>query len=300
MPSIFAYQLKRLAAFALAQAINFQTKAAKLRLARIEMSFGAICYLDSIEQRATHAILMLHGAGAEKESWLSFAQHLGQTRRIVIPDLPGHGNSGADLSLNYDIAHQTSRVLEFMNGLHLEKVHLIANSMGGAIALQLASLHPERLASLQLIDSAGAQRTPGAVAAMFKDGASNPLMAVRSLADFKLLMNTAMNKAPYIPGFLLAVLADRKIARASIDEKIYCDIARDLDQRAILERIAVPTSIIWGAEDRILHVDDAALLHEKIAGSEKLILQGLGHVPMVEAPKLLASHCLRFLKALQG
>ncbi|MBA5690471.1 alpha/beta fold hydrolase [Rugamonas apoptosis] len=298
MPSIFASQLKRLAACALAKAIDYQTKAAKLRLVSVEMSFGTICYLDSIEQRAKHAILMLHGAGAEKESWLSLAQHLGQTRRIVIPDLPGHGNSSADLSLNYDISHQTSRVLAFMNRLDLEKVHLIANSMGGAIALRLASQHPDRLASLQLIDCAGAQSTPDTITAMFKDGTNNPLVAVRSLADFKLLMNTAMSKPPYIPGFFLAVLADRKISRASIDEKIYRDIARDLDQRAILERIAVPTSIIWGAEDRILSVEDAALLHEKIAGSEKLILEGLGHVPMVEAPKLLASHCLRFLNAL--
>jgi pimeloyl-ACP methyl ester carboxylesterase len=299
MSSIFVYQLKRLAAFVLDQAINYQTKAAKLHLARIEMSFGDIRYFDSIEQHTTCAILMLHGAGAEKESWISFAQHLGQTRRIVIPDLPGHGSSSSDLSLNYDIAHQTSRVLEFMNGLHLEKVHLIANSMGGAIALRLASLHSERLASLQLIDSAGVQSTPGSIATIFKDDANNPLMAVRSLADFKLLMNTAMSKPPYIPGFFLAVLADRKIARASVDEKIYNDIAHDLDQRAILERITVPTSIIWGANDRILHIDDASLLHEKIAGSEKLILEGLGHVPMVEDPKLLASHCLRFLNALR-
>lgn len=300
MPSIFARQLKRLAAFALAQAIDYQTKAAKLRLARIEMSFGAICYFDSIAQHATQAILMLHGAGAEKESWLSFAQHLGQTRRIVIPDLPGHGSSSGDLSLNYDIAHQTNRVLEFMNGLGLEKVHLVANSMGGAIALRLASQHPERLASLQLIGCAGAQSTSEASAAMFKEGVSNPLVAVRSLADFKLLMHTAMSKPPYIPGFFMTVLADRKIARASIDEKIYGDIARDLDQRAILGRITTPTSIIWGAQDRILPVEDAAFLHAKIVGSEKLILEGLGHAPMVEDPKLLASHCLRFLAAVEG
>jgi abhydrolase domain-containing protein 6 len=60
----------------------------------------------------------------------------------------------------------------------------------------------------------------------------------------------------------------------------------------------VPTLIIWGAQDRVVHVDDADLLHEKIVGSKKVILAGVGHAPMVENPKLSAAPCVAFLNEL--
>ncbi|HAT29937.1 MAG TPA: hypothetical protein DCW29_03525 [Janthinobacterium sp.] len=273
--------------------IAAEYKKAGLRPCRRTLSFGELSYLDKAGSDC--AIVMLHGAGAEKESWVRFARYLGGTRRIIIPDLPGHGDSGHDMALDYDIGHQALRVAEFLASLQLRQVHLIANSMGCAIALRLAASHPELIASLILMSAAGVEARPGSMRADKEADARHAMMEVRSMEDYRYLMRIAMSKPPYIPAMFLKLLAQKKMQRVEMDRKIYHDILRDFDQRAILPQISMPTFIIWGAQDQVVHVDDADFLNAHIAGSRKLILLGIGHAPMVEAPRLLAAQCKDFL-----
>jgi len=65
----------------------------------------------------------------------------------------------------------------------------------------------------------------------------------------------------------------------------------------VLDRITAETLIIWGEHDRVLHVEDAELLRQRIQNSRKVVLAGIGHVPMVEAPKQVASLCKQFYDA---
>ena len=74
------------------------------------------------------------------------------------------------------------------------------------------------------------------------------------------------------------------------------DMAIDADQTAILGKIHTPTLILWGKQDRVLHVDNAGLLQEKISGSRKVLFEQTGHVPMVEKPEEAAQHFRDFLK----
>jgi pimeloyl-ACP methyl ester carboxylesterase len=277
------------------KAIASEYKKAGLSVSVATLSYGHVSYLANSKVAEHEAIVMLHGAGADKSSWVRFARFIGSQRRIVIPDLPGHGASIQEMSLDYGVQQQTIRLQEFLDALHIDKAHLIANSMGCAIALRLACKNPGVVSSLVLIDAAGVERTPSRLRAHIAETGKNPMIEINSAEDFRLMMRYGMASPPYIPGIFVNLLAEEKIKRGNIDLKILSDIEKDLDQTSILADIKAPTLIIWGAQDRVVHVDDADLLLEKIAGSKKLILDGVGHVPMVENPKLVATHCLSFL-----
>lgn len=277
------------------KAIAHERESAHLSVKTQSLSFGEITYLSNDKDDTAETIVMLHGFGADKDTWTRFAGELGNDYRLVIPDLPGHGESTQNSSLNYDIQEQAKRLDEFLNLINAKKVYIVGNSMGGAIALHYTSTHPAAVQSLTLIDSLGAIKTPSVLDEETKVSGKNPMLEINNAEDYKAMMSYGMVNPPYIPGFLIDVLAEAKIKRKDIERKIFKDILTDADQTTILANIHVPTLIIWGKQDRVLHVDDAALLHEKISGSRIAILDETGHVPMVERPQETAKLLRGFL-----
>lgn len=76
----------------------------------VQLSFGNVEFLLSKNkvEHSSEAIFMLHGATADKTSWTRFSKYLGSKLPLVIPDFPGHGNSTADININYSINAQQS------------------------------------------------------------------------------------------------------------------------------------------------------------------------------------------------
>ncbi|MEB0139135.1 MULTISPECIES: alpha/beta fold hydrolase [unclassified Undibacterium] len=276
-------------------AIAARCRRAGLRQQTMPMPYGSVAYLDNAA--AGTAIVLLHDAGADKNSWLACAARFGRGQRLLILDLPGHGDSGADLELEYDVHSQTERVLEFIEQLSLSQVHLIGNGLGSAIALRLAHWRPQLCVSLILINVGGLPGPASVLTTVLGTSGKDPLMDIGSLDDFKLLLELSMYRVPYLPRPLLHLLARQKIARHAIDLKIAADLRRDLDQSAVLAQLHLPTLIIWGADDKISHVDGAALLHARISGSALLIVPECGHLPMLEQAAVVAARCTRFLAA---
>lgn len=288
--------LNRLGDYLLEKALASECKKAGLACASIQLSFGHIDYLKSINEaeQSSEAIVMLHGATADKTSWIRFARHFGSKRQVLIPDLPGHGNSVADISLNYSISAQVQRLAEWLTALGIMRVHLIGNSMGGAIAIKLTSTSPNLVSSMILIDAAGVEASPSWLRQQMASTGINPMIEIDDAADYRAMVRIGMAAPPYIPGMMLSALARAFIKRKAINQKIAKDIEQDLDQTESLAKIIAPALIIWGAADKVLHVDNAELLHQRLVNSRKLIMEGIGHVPMVEAPKQVATACRSF------
>jgi len=272
---------------------------ARLEKKKISFDFGDISYLstagESLKNPSATVILMLHGFGAEKETWLGFASYLAPLHPMLIPDLPGHGESSWDSELDYSIHSQANRIYQLLLKLDVSKVHLIAHSMGGAIALRLAHLYPQLIKSMVLISAAGAEIKDGALEKIndFRD--LNPLVDVQTRDDFQRLLDICMSKPPYIPKMFFNVMADKKIARFEKDKKIFNDISADLDQSNYLSRLRFPVLILWGDLDQVLDVADADYLYNHLVGSQKIVLTGIGHVPIVEEPQLCSRHTKDFL-----
>ncbi len=287
----------RLGDWLLGKALAAECRRAGLARACAQLSFGQVEYLHRSGHAGSprEAIVLLHGAASDRTAWVRFAQHLASDRPLVIPDLPGHGASTSDIHLDYGINAQAERLQELLASLGLARVHLVGNSMGAAIAMRLAATTPHVVSSLVLISAAGLEVSRSWLREHVERTGINPMIQVRHPSDYRSMMRIGMSKPPYIPGFVLGALTRAFVRRTAINAKIANDMERDLDQAEALPGINTPSLIIWGEEDKVVHVDNAEFLRRHLPGSQKVVLPGIGHVPMVEAPKEVAATCSTFL-----
>jgi abhydrolase domain-containing protein 6 len=284
-----------------AMLMEHERNKAKLVVNTQNLSYGKITYLANTSRKSETSIVMLHGFGGDKDNWDRFSQKLTNDYHLIIPDLPGHGESVQDVSLNYGIEEQTKRLKEFLDALGIKKAHIVGNSMGGAIAMRYAFLYPQAVLSLTLIDSAGAVKTPSEFDASMKTTNKNPMLEIKNAQDFKNVMTKyVFVDPPYVPGFVIDVLLAEKIKRKTIEQKIFRDILVDLNQMSTLSTIHSPTLIIWGAQDKVIHVDNAEFLHQKIPGSQKEVIEAVGHCPMIEKPEVTTELYRKFMHGIGG
>lgn len=266
----------------------------------VHLSIGPVVYLDSADpadnDKDKETLLLIHGLGADKDGWLQLSKYLTKDYRVVIPDLPGHGQSIRGLELDYSIQQQARHVRELLDTLGIDRAHCIGSSMGGAIIAQLAHMNPDKVSSLILIGSYGIADTPSAVDQYIKDKGYNPILEVKDSKDFKKMLSFNMATPPDIPKFILDVLAMDMKSRIQLNQKIYADIERDGDLTQILPDIQAPSLVIWGENDKILHAANADIFKQQIPDCKKILLKKAGHVPMIEYPQELSVSVLHFVR----
>ena len=288
--------MARIGAYLLKQGLALECRQAGLRTGSTPLAFGRIAYLQRGHSAgASEAIVALHGAASDNTCWIRFSRHLRCKLPLLLPDLPGHGGSIGTLDLDYGIHAQAARLQEWLAALGIRRVHLIGNSMGGALAIMLAASAPELVASLVLINPAGVETSPSWLRQEIARTGVNPMIEVQDARSYRAMMRIGMATPPYVPGLLVSALARQFAQRVEINRKITRDIERDLDQRDNLAAVAATSLIVWGTADKVLHADDARELQRRLANSRLVLLDELGHVPMVEAPRQVADLCSRFL-----
>ena len=255
-----------------------------------------IALRHNLSREHDQVLVMIHGFSANKENWLRMAQHLHEDYGLVALDLPGHGESTQDPELSHRIPAQASRVREVMEALDIEAAHLAGNSMGGAIAALVAANHPERVRTLSLINSAGIHDHPSELEQALERG-ENPLV-VRSTADFRRVIDFTMEKPPFIPWPISSAMAERAVANASINDRIFEDLQRDSsnDFQQALEHIEAPTLVLWGEKDRVISVDNAPLFASRLSDSRLVLLDDIGHMPMIEVPQETAGYIRELMR----
>jgi abhydrolase domain-containing protein 6 len=238
-------------------------------------------------------LVLVHGYGGDKDNWVFLAPHLKAEYRLIFPDMPGFGENIRDPARDYDMKMQSARLRDFLDALGLATCHLGGNSMGGCIALRFAIDFPGRLSSLTLFNNAGVLGTKDSELQQLFDAdpTRNPLVPCNA-DDFDRLMAFIAVKPRPIPGQFKKILyADFDRNRALLD-KIFFGMANELldsPYNGELGQVRAPTLIIWGRQDRLIHVSCAEVQHAAIADSEIAIFDHLGHVPMVEDPAACAA-----------
>lgn len=243
------------------------------------------------------AIVMVHGYTADKEVWPRFARHFTGDYRVIIPDLAGHGETAFDPASDYSIRAQAARVAALMDKLSIEKAHLIGNSMGGCITAYFAIHYPQRSLSAAPID-------PGCVASpepsdrekMLAQG-KNPFL-IESWEDFRNFYPMTMAQPPWLPGFVLDAMAQQYLERRERYAQIYADIDPERLETQLVQ-LKTPTLLIWGDQDRLIHVSAVQAWKAGVPHLQVEIMQGIGHMPMVEMPTQTAAIYRRFLSAMQ-
>jgi pimeloyl-ACP methyl ester carboxylesterase len=239
-------------------------------------------------------LLLLHGFAGSKDHWVWVAKHLGKHFRIIAPDLPGCGSSSKDAQLNYSVDKQVDRVYAFSQALGLKSFHIGGNSMGGNIAGVFASRYPEITQSLWLLAPGGVDSAQPSERDILMDRGENILVA-KTADDFERTYELAFVKPPYMPGFIKKYLAESTAAESELVEKIYDDLANNpLPLESALNNLPIPTLILWGDKDRLTHVSGAAILESLMPNAKAIVMNNIGHMPMMENPELSAKYYLEF------
>ncbi len=238
-------------------------------------------------------LLLLHGFGANKDNFTRVAKYLTPHFRVIIPDHAGFGESAKPPQADYGPRAQAERLRTFARALGVSKLHLGGNSMGGHIALTYAALYPNEVESLWLLSAAGVwSAPPSELRKRMTDTGENPLL-VQDEDDFAQLVAMVTAKPLMIPRPFLDVVAQERIKNYALEERVFKQLAADSVEERI-RGLAVPTLIVWGQQDRVLHPGTAGILQMLLIKSEVVMMQGVGHVPMLEQPERSALDYLRF------
>jgi len=253
--------------------------------------FGAkIRYLEAGDA-AKPKVILLHGLGAQAESWQFNIAALSQNYHVIALDQVGFGKSDKPL-LKYRVATYVDFLDKFMSELKIEKASLVGNSMGGWIAGLMAINYPNRVEKIVLADAAGI--IPDAVNT---DEIYQLNNSTRSeiRANLKRIFATPalQNNEALVDQFMTArVVANDGYTINSIIESI--KRKEDFLNNRLAE-IKKPTLIIWGKQDGLLPVADAYTFNKGIANSELVIFDNCGHVPQVEKALDFNKKVLEFL-----
>lgn len=256
-------------------------------------------YLDSGQECATPLVL-LHGFGADKDAWLPMARLVRKRMRVVAPDLPGFGESPMEPDVDYTADAQCLRLRQFIDYMGFTRVHLAGNSLGGFMATCFALRYPESVASLTLLDAAGIEGANKSEADRIIDRGGNPF-EFNDYEGFNKFIDSIACQPPPMPKFVRTALYLDAVRRREFLTRLFWQLLADMRSQNLLARLPqlkAPALVIWGREDRLVDVSSAQAIHARVADSTLVILDGIGHVPMIEAPRLTAEHQIRFLDGL--
>jgi pimeloyl-ACP methyl ester carboxylesterase len=213
---------------------------------------------------------------------------------VIAPDLPGFGESTCDHGSRYGHAEQVDRIDKFIDALGLDAVHIGGNSMGGYLAGLYTAAHAEKVKSLWMLAPAGVASAETSELMQCLDRGENPLL-VQSKADFERLADLCFTKLPYVPKVFQKCLCERSIANRPFQSKIFEEIFSDpVELESALSGSDVPAQIVWGDGDRLLHFSGAAILAKAMNNATAVLMERMGHCPMLERPQETAELFLAF------
>ncbi len=229
-------------------------------------------------------LLLLHGFAAAKEHWLPIVPFLVGHFRILMPDLPGWGESGFNPDENFGLEEQTRRLDHWLAEIGVDRVNVVGNSMGGALAGLLSARHPNLVTSLVLMDALG---LPGSEETDFIREVlrgKNRLVPRDPVDVMKLTDLVFHNRALAASAAFFS--ATELIHRRDVNAFLFQEMLSrrpDLD-KATFEDICAPTLVMWGVEDAVLHISCAFEFERLIKRSELCLFDDVGHLPMIETP----------------
>ena len=244
-------------------------------------------------------ILLLHGYTGDKDNWTLFAPYLTKDYHVVIPDIPGYGESSMIEKASYDLSSQMSRLHKFAQALKLKKFHIAGNSMGGLFAGTYTVRYPDEVISLGLFNAVGVKSLEKSVVMKMAEKGGNPLL-LKDSKDMPRLMSLVFVKQPSLPYPLEKVMISTALANQKFYEKegneLYTDIY-SLEKN--LPKIKAQTLILWGDQDKIIDVSSVPVFEKGLKNHKTVIIKDCGHVPMIEKPQETAEQYIDFVKGIK-
>lgn len=242
------------------------------------------------------AIILLHGSNADLHTWEPWVTALKTRYRVIRFDQIGHGLTGPDPAEDYSTANFVADIGEVADRLGLKTFILGGNSMGGKHALAFAIAHPERLDGLVLVDGSGGPMLK--LAGKEKKDSGNIGFTIARMPGVNLIAEQIT------PRFLIQQSLEQSVSVKSVASPAavdrYWELLRYPGNRAAtmarfsqpydplkeadIARVATPTLILWGEDDRIIPVEAGQWLARTLPANTLRIYPKIGHLPHEEAP----------------
>lgn len=200
------------------------------------------------------AVLLVHGLGVARWSFLKLAEHMASHGyHVLLPDIPGQGDTERSEKRNYSMPSQADYLERFLVSRKLKKVLVVGNSMGGHVAVSLALRHPRSVSKLVLISPSGMQ---------------------------------AAGIQPYMELMIPEEADDEKKIDLTWNNRVRKDIRRGahFPVERVLARLKTRTLILWGSKDEILPVALAEEWKKRVPRARLVVLDGLGHIAQEDDP----------------
>ena len=241
-------------------------------------------------------IVLLHGYTANKDAWLQFAEFLIPKYHLVIPDVPGFGESTKIPETAYTIAFQAEMLDKFVSALGLSKFHLAGNSMGGMISGFYSANYPTKVMSLGLFNTGGVMSCEKSELFKLLEKGENPIL-FETVEQQDRIIRLVFAQPPAMPKQFKKVMLKRAIEDKPFNEKIFNDFF--VEEPYLLEKdlpkISVNTLILWGDKDGLVDVSCVKPLEQGLKNSTTVVMENCGHAPMIERPEEAANHYLSFI-----
>jgi pimeloyl-ACP methyl ester carboxylesterase len=238
------------------------------------------------DPKGQRTLVFVHGAGGSHLNWPPQLRRLAGANTYAL-DLPGHGQSEGQGRTS--ISAYADFVAAFLDTLGLEKAILVGHSMGGATALDFTLRYPERMAGLVLVGSGARLR----VAPAILDGIRRDFQAaVRLICDYAFALDTPEQ---------LKREGRRQMGQTHPDvlygDFAACDVFDVMDR---LGEICCPTLAICGTADRLTPPKYSTYLRDHIPDAQLVLIEGAGHMVMLEQPEAVSRAIADFSSASAG
>jgi 4,5:9,10-diseco-3-hydroxy-5,9,17-trioxoandrosta-1(10),2-diene-4-oate hydrolase len=235
-------------------------------------------------------VMLLHGAGGGGIMWSPVLSLLSRRFRTLAPDIIGFGES-AKPSAPYDKPFFSQWLRRLLDALQIPAISLIGNSLGGAIAIQFALDYPKRVRNLILVCSGGLgmrQMPFTALAAMFWVHVAPSRRSVKRLLRYLFYDSEKMpdsDQVAYLAESIRSPGGRRVFWRGK-----WKPIAPFAPRQ--LQRLGLPTLLVWGANDRLVPLVNARQSQPNFANAQLAVIKNAGHAPFFEEPEAFY-HILR-------
>jgi haloalkane dehalogenase len=245
-------------------------------------------------------ILLLHGYPTSSYLWRNVMPYTAEAGwRAIAPDLPGFGDSPADLPGTWE--RHVEHVEHFRGALGLDQVALGVHDWGGLIGLRWACDHPDAVSALFITDTGFFPdgRWHGMAKTLRTEGEGEQLMGNVTrdlLGAFMRQVSPALSDETIDEYFKAYADEDRR--RNALDLYRSGDFSKLEPYDGRLGALALPTLIVWGAKDEFAPVGGAHRFHKQIPGSRLVVLDDAGHYVMEDASERVGKELRSFLQSL--
>jgi pimeloyl-ACP methyl ester carboxylesterase len=236
-------------------------------------------------------IVFVHGLAGCWQNWLENIPHFARDHRVIALDLPGFGDSPMP-PWEVSISNYGRLLDEFCRKLNVHSSALVGNSMGGFIAAESAISQPEWVERLALVSAAGissvhVRREPAEAIARLMAATAPLMVRLRERGIRRWRLRYAMFRNIFHAPHRLRPELVWEFANGAQDAPAFLPALGALlgyDFQDRLERVRVPTLIVWGRDDRVIPAADALEFERHLSDSRLVVFDRCGHVPMAERP----------------